>query len=129
VGDIPDQRRAEEALAEGRQALERADRQGAEAAFGGALALGRGRPLADLEDLPAEVREKITVSPVDTLAEALSITIRDTTLRDGSQLEGISLTVEDKLRIAEQLEEVLGISGGDVDLEAVGPDAGRKSTV
>jgi 2-isopropylmalate synthase len=28
----------------------------------------------------------------------------DTTLRDGSQLEGISLTVEDKLRIAEQLD-------------------------
>jgi 2-isopropylmalate synthase len=32
------------------------------------------------------------------------IEIYDTTLRDGSQLEGISLTVEDKLRIAEQLE-------------------------
>jgi 2-isopropylmalate synthase len=32
------------------------------------------------------------------------ITIYDTTLRDGSQLEGISLTVEDKLRIAEQLD-------------------------
>ena len=27
--------------------------------------------------------------------------IYDTTLRDGSQLEGISLTVDDKLRIAE----------------------------
>jgi 2-isopropylmalate synthase len=32
------------------------------------------------------------------------IQIYDTTLRDGSQLEGISLTVEDKLRIAEQLD-------------------------
>jgi len=32
------------------------------------------------------------------------IEIFDTTLRDGSQLEGISLTVEDKLRIAEQLD-------------------------
>ena len=32
------------------------------------------------------------------------IEIYDTTLRDGSQLEGISLTVEDKLRIAEQLD-------------------------
>jgi 2-isopropylmalate synthase len=30
--------------------------------------------------------------------------VYDTTLRDGSQLEGISLTVEDKLRIAEQLD-------------------------
>ena len=33
-----------------------------------------------------------------------SIEVYDTTLRDGSQLEGISLTVEDKLRIAEQLD-------------------------
>ena len=33
-----------------------------------------------------------------------SVEIYDTTLRDGSQLEGISLTVEDKLRIAEQLD-------------------------
>ncbi|MCC6339560.1 MAG: citramalate synthase [Acidimicrobiia bacterium] len=32
------------------------------------------------------------------------IQIYDTTLRDGSQLEGISLTVDDKLRIAEQLD-------------------------
>ena len=31
------------------------------------------------------------------------VEIYDTTLRDGSQLEGISLTVDDKLRIAEQL--------------------------
>ena len=37
------------------------------------------------------------------LKQAKKITIYDTTLRDGSQLEGISLTVEDKLRIAEQL--------------------------
>jgi len=32
------------------------------------------------------------------------VEIYDTTLRDGSQLEGISLTVEDKLRIATQLD-------------------------
>ncbi len=32
------------------------------------------------------------------------IQIYDTTLRDGAQLEGISLTVDDKLRIAEQLD-------------------------
>ena len=32
------------------------------------------------------------------------VDIYDTTLRDGSQLEGISLTVDDKLRIAEQLD-------------------------
>jgi 2-isopropylmalate synthase len=37
-----------------------------------------------------------------------AVEIYDTTLRDGSQLEGISLTVDDKLRIAEQLD-VLGV--------------------
>ncbi len=37
-----------------------------------------------------------------------AVEIFDTTLRDGSQLEGISLTVDDKLRIAEQLDH-LGI--------------------
>ena len=38
-----------------------------------------------------------------------SIDIYDTTLRDGSQLEGISLTVNDKLRIAAQLD-YLGVA-------------------
>ena len=33
-----------------------------------------------------------------------AVEIYDTTLRDGSQLEGISLTVEDKLRIARELD-------------------------
>ena len=33
-----------------------------------------------------------------------AVEIFDTTLRDGAQFEGISLTVEDKLRIAEQLD-------------------------
>ena len=37
-------------------------------------------------------------------ADQQAVEIYDTTLRDGSQLEGISLTVEDKLRIAEQLD-------------------------
>ncbi|MEM9202967.1 MAG: citramalate synthase [Actinomycetota bacterium] len=42
------------------------------------------------------------------------VDIYDTTLRDGSQLEGISLTVDDKLRIAEQLDRlgVAFIEGG-----------------
>ena len=35
-----------------------------------------------------------------------SVEIYDTTLRDGSQLEGISLTVEDKLRIARELDRL-----------------------
>ena len=38
-----------------------------------------------------------------------SVEIYDTTLRDGSQLEGISLTVNDKLRIAAQLD-YLGVA-------------------
>jgi len=37
-----------------------------------------------------------------------AVDIYDTTLRDGAQLEGISLTVVDKLRIAEQLD-LLGV--------------------
>ena len=44
----------------------------------------------------------------------IQVDIYDTTLRDGSQLEGISLTVDDKLRIAEQLDRlgVAFIEGG-----------------
>ncbi|MGH9101260.1 MAG: citramalate synthase, partial [Acidimicrobiales bacterium] len=38
-----------------------------------------------------------------------SVDIFDTTLRDGSQQEGISLTVDDKLRVAEQLDH-LGVT-------------------
>jgi ATP-dependent Lon protease len=38
---------------------------------------------ADLDDLPADARARLTVTAVDTLAEALAITLRDTTLRDG----------------------------------------------
>ncbi|HXW31929.1 MAG TPA: citramalate synthase [Acidimicrobiales bacterium] len=43
-----------------------------------------------------------------------SVDIFDTTLRDGSQQEGLSLTVEDKLRVAEQLDHlgVAFIEGG-----------------
>ena len=36
-----------------------------------------------LDDLPRDVRDKLVVTPVDTLGEALAITLRDTTLRDG----------------------------------------------
>jgi 2-isopropylmalate synthase len=43
-----------------------------------------------------------------------AVDIYDTTLRDGSQQEGLSLTVEDKLRVAAQLDElgVAYIEGG-----------------
>jgi ATP-dependent Lon protease len=38
---------------------------------------------ADLDDLPRDVRANIAVTPVATLGEALAVTLRDTTLRDG----------------------------------------------
>ncbi len=46
---------------------------------------------------------------VDPGAVPVEIAIYDTTLRDGSQQEGISLSVEDKLRVAQQLDH-LGVS-------------------
>jgi 2-isopropylmalate synthase len=51
-------------------------------------------------------------APTPTLPD--SVEIFDTTLRDGAQFEGISLTVEDKLRVAEQLDwlGVAWIEGG-----------------
>jgi 2-isopropylmalate synthase len=49
------------------------------------------------DDPPAGVRDPAWPEAVE---------IYDTTLRDGSQLEGISLTVDDKLRIAEQLDHL-----------------------
>ncbi len=49
---------------------------------------------------------KIDRSPVRDPTWPASVDIYDTTLRDGSQLEGISLTVDDKLRIAEQLDRL-----------------------
>ncbi len=51
--------------------------------------------LAGAADLP-------DVGAVPGMAE--SVEVFDTTLRDGAQFEGISLTVEDKLRVAEQLD-------------------------
>jgi ATP-dependent Lon protease len=53
----------------------------------------------DLEDLPEDVRRKIEVTPVATLAEALAVTLRDTTLRDGRLLFGAS-RVGDAARLA-----------------------------
>lgn len=50
----------------------------------------------------------------DPAPVARSVDVFDTTLRDGSQFEGISLSVDDKLRVAEQLEwlGVRWIEGG-----------------
>jgi len=52
-----------------------------------------------------------------------SVDIFDTTLRDGSQQEGLSLTVEDKVRIAEQLDH-LGVNY----IEGGWPGANPKDT-
>jgi ATP-dependent Lon protease len=38
---------------------------------------------ADLEDLAPEVRDKLEVSPVEDLAEALAVTLRNTSLQEG----------------------------------------------
>src|SRR5436305_8831991 len=46
----------------------------------------------------------MSVSDAADVVLPQSVEVFDTTLRDGSQLEGISLTVDDKLRIAEQLD-------------------------
>jgi len=46
------------------------------------------------------------MSAPDATRLPAAVEIYDTTLRDGAQLEGISLTVDDKLRIAEQLDRL-----------------------
>jgi predicted ATPase/DNA-binding SARP family transcriptional activator/tetratricopeptide (TPR) repeat protein len=58
----------ERLAADGRQALGRGDRAAAESALRAALALGRGRPLADLEDLP---EARIVASRLEELVEGL----------------------------------------------------------
>ncbi len=52
--------------------------------------------------------------PAGAAATPARVDIFDTTLRDGAQFEGISLTVDDKLRVAEQLDwlGVRWIEGG-----------------
>lgn len=60
-----------------------------------------------------QVSDADPIAPRDPgLPEAVEI--YDTTLRDGAQLEGIALTVDDKLRIADELDElgVQFIEGG-----------------
>jgi ATP-dependent Lon protease len=52
---------------------------------------------ADLDDLPSEVRDRLKVSPVETLAEALSTTLRNTTLRNGRLWFGGSNADEPRL--------------------------------
>ncbi|MCB1256289.1 MAG: citramalate synthase [Microthrixaceae bacterium] len=61
---------------------------------------------------PADLDQYRSGTTLTTTPSAVEIF--DTTLRDGAQFEGISLTVDDKLRIAEQLDKlgVHWIEGG-----------------
>ncbi len=62
--------------------------------------------------LQAEVRQSVRMSEQVEIPE--QVEIYDTTLRDGSQQEGLSLSVDDKLKVAEQLDHlgVTWIEGG-----------------
>jgi 2-isopropylmalate synthase len=74
---------------------------------------GRGRPYKDwVERLSRHERARRGARARPAWPGAVEIF--DTTLRDGAQFEGISLTVDDKLRIAEQLDHlgVHWIEGG-----------------
>ena len=53
------------------------------------------------DGVPTRRPEAIVARPPGTPAV---VEIFDTTLRDGAQFEGISLSVDDKLRVAEQLD-------------------------
>ena len=54
---------------------------------------------ADLEDLPEEVRRAIHVSPVESLGEALAVTLRDTAFEEGRLLFGTSASGEASTQI------------------------------
>ncbi len=71
-------------------------------------------PTAVPRDLPDGVTALHDHPLPRPLAMPASVDIYDTTLRDGSQQEGLSLTVDDKLRVAEQLDHlgVAYIEGG-----------------
>ncbi len=58
-----------------------------------------------VESVPSTNRG-MSMSILNSKSMPKNVEIYDTTLRDGAQLEGISLTVDDKLRIAEQLDNL-----------------------
>ena len=71
--------------------------------------------MTEQEGSPKMSEVQADLSGIDrTSRQPDRVEIYDTTLRDGSQLEGISLTVEDKLKIARQLDRlgVTYIEGG-----------------
>ena len=51
----------------------------------------------DLDDLSREVRDAIQATPVETLAEALAVTLRDTSLQNGRLLFNVSQNVSQPL--------------------------------
>jgi len=52
---------------------------------------------ADLDDLPSDVRDRLTVSAVDNLGEALAITLHNPALRTGVPFGGASRADETRL--------------------------------
>jgi hypothetical protein len=67
-----------------------------------------------MSDTPAGTDPAPSDVPPAALTTPSAVDVFDTTLRDGAQFEGISLTVDDKLRVAEQLDwlGVRWIEGG-----------------
>ncbi len=64
----------------------------------------KGGERANASEPAQERRAPAGEVPSPAASATRRVEIYDTTLRDGTQLEGISLTVDDKLRIAEQLD-------------------------
>jgi len=58
---------------------------------------------ADLDDLPKDIRDRIEVTPVDTLGAALAITLRDTAFRDGRLLYAPHVDASGAVAAASQL--------------------------
>ena len=82
---------------------------GGRGVVGGTAAAGAGsaRPAgADPAAGPGNDLESRARAAATAARTPAAVEIYDTTLRDGSQLEGISLTVEDKLRIARELDRL-----------------------
>jgi len=73
--------------------------------------------------MSGEARPHHHVALAAPAGQPAAVDIYDTTLRDGSQQEGLSLTVDDKLRVAEQLDH-LGVAW----IEGGWPGANAKDT-
>ena len=73
--------------------------------------------------MSGEARPHRHVALAAPAGQPAAVDVYDTTLRDGSQQEGLSLTVDDKLRVAEQLDH-LGVAW----IEGGWPGANAKDT-